>query len=158
MVMPRMVGETDKARYGAALAQRWMREDALKRSTLDHGVFPTTAQGLEALVRRPAVGTLAPHWPEGGSLEKQEGPKDPWGNASISLSPGQHSPDDALQSFGADGLAGGAGYHAAIDSWRVSRCVGVAMHASGLRCCRAWAWPRGRCGGRHQQRGPRRYR
>src|SRR5262245_33269832 len=65
IVMPRIVGETDKARYGAALAQMRILEDALKRYKLDNGVFPTTDQGLEALVRRPTSGILPRGWPEG---------------------------------------------------------------------------------------------
>ena len=121
IVMPRIVGETDKARYGAALAQMCILEDSLKRYKLDNGVFPTTEQGLDALVRRPGVGRLVPNWPEGGYLDKQEVPRDPWGNPYIYISPGQHSPDYDLKSLGADGLEGGDGYNADIESWRVSR-------------------------------------
>src|SRR6266481_3818947 len=120
IVMPRIVGETDKARYGAALAQMRILEDALKRYKLDNGVFPTTDQGLEALVRRPTSRILPRGWPEGGYLDKQEIPRDPWGNTYVSISPGQHSPDYDIKSFGADGLEGGDGYNADIESWRIS--------------------------------------
>src|SRR5437870_275432 len=71
IVMPRIVGETDKARYGAALAQMRILEDALKRYKLDNGIFPTTDQGLEALVRRPTSGVLPRGWPEGGYVDRQ---------------------------------------------------------------------------------------
>jgi len=121
IVMPRIVGETDKARYGAALAQMRILEDALKRYKLDNGVFPTTDQGLEALVRRPTSGILPRGWPEGGYLDKQEIPRDPWGNMYLYISPGQHSPDYDLKSFGADGVEGGDSYNADIESWRISR-------------------------------------
>jgi general secretion pathway protein G len=121
IVMPRIVGETDKARYGAALAQMRILEDALKRYKLDNGAFPTTEQGLESLVRRPSVGVIPRNWPDGGYLDKQEVPRDPWGNAYIYISPGQHSPDYDLKSLGADGLEGGDGFNADIESWRVSR-------------------------------------
>ena len=121
IVMPRIVGETDKARYGAALAQMRILEDALKRYKLDNGIFPTTDQGLEALVRRPTSGVLPRGWPEGGYLDKQDIPRDPWGNAYVYISPGQHSPDYDLKSFGADGVEGGDGYNADIESWRLSR-------------------------------------
>jgi len=121
IVMPRIVGETDKARYGAALAQMRILEDALKRYKLDNGAFPTTEQGLEALVRRPSVGVIPRNWPDGGYLDKQDLPRDPWGNAYIYISPGQHSPDYDLKSLGADGLEGGDGYNTDIESWRVSR-------------------------------------
>ena len=120
-VMPRIVGETDKARYGVAQAQMRILEDALKRYKLDNGMFPSTEQGLEALVRRPSGGVMARGWPEGGYLDKQEIPKDPWGNAYIYISPGQHSPDYDLKSLGADGTEGGDGYNADIESWRLSR-------------------------------------
>src|ERR1700758_4176981 len=69
IVMPRIVGETDKARYGAALAQMRILEDALKRYKLDNGLFPTTEQGLDSLVRRPSVGVIPRNWPEGGYLD-----------------------------------------------------------------------------------------
>ena len=121
IVMPRIVGETDKARYGAALAQMRILEDAVKRYKLDNGLFPSTEQGLDALVRRPSVGVIPRNWPEGGYLDKQDMPRDPWGNVYVYISPGQHSPDYDLKSFGADGLEGGDSYNADIESWRVSR-------------------------------------
>jgi general secretion pathway protein G len=121
IVMPRIVGETDKARYGAALAQMRILEDALKRYKLDNGLFPTTDQGLDALVRRPTSGILPRGWPEGGYLDKQEIPRDPWGNVYVYIAPGQHSPDYDLKSFGADGVEGGDGYNTDIESWRLSR-------------------------------------
>src|SRR6266705_1213860 len=65
IVMPRIVGETDKARYGAALAQMRILEDALKRYKLDNGMFPSTEQGLESLVRMPSAGVLPRGWPVG---------------------------------------------------------------------------------------------
>src|SRR5262249_61510522 len=68
VVMPRIVGETDKARYGAALAQMRVLEDALERYKLDNGIFPTAEEGLDSLVRRPGVGRLAPKGAAGGVL------------------------------------------------------------------------------------------
>ena len=121
IVMPRIVGETDKARYGAAQAQMRILEDALKRYKLDNGLFPSTEQGLESLVRRPTSGVLPRGWPEGGYLDKQEIPRDPWGNVYIYISPGQYSPDYDMKSFGANGVEGGDGYDADIESWRLSR-------------------------------------
>src|SRR2546428_9448804 len=67
IVMPRIVGETDKARHGAALAQMRILEDALTRYTFDNGLFPTTEPGLEALVRRPTSRLLPRRWPAAGS-------------------------------------------------------------------------------------------
>lgn len=119
IVMPRVVGQTDKARYEQAKVQMRILEDALKRYKLDSGRFPTTEQGLEALVRQPTTGTLPRNWQEGGYLDKPEVPIDPWGNNYIYISPGQYGPDYDLKSLGADGLEGGEGYDADIESWRV---------------------------------------
>lgn len=111
IVMPRIVGETDKARYAAAYAQMRILEDALKRYKLDNGLFPTTDQGLEALVQKPTGGLVPRNWPEGGYLDKQDIPLDPWGNRYIYVSPGQRKVDFDLKSLGADGLEGGEGYN-----------------------------------------------
>ena len=118
IVMPRIVGETDKARYGTARAQMRVLEDALKRYKLDHGVFPTTEQGLEALVMPPTTGEIPEQWPLGGYLDRQEIPLDPWGQHYIYISPGANSPDFDLVSLAADGLEGGEGFDADIESWR----------------------------------------
>ena len=119
IVMPRVVGETDKARYEQARVQIRILEDALKRYKLDNGVYPSTDQGLESLVRKPSTGTPPRNWQEGGYLDKTEIPTDPWGNRYVYISPGQHGPDYDLKSFGADGLEGGDGYNTDIESWRV---------------------------------------
>ena len=118
IVMPRIVGETDKARYGTARAQMRVLEDALKRYKLDHGVYPSTEQGLEALVMQPATGDIPENWPQGGYLDRQEIPFDPWGNPYIYISPGANSPDFDLVSLAADGLEGGEGFDADIENWR----------------------------------------
>ena len=119
IVMPRVVGQTDKARYEQAKVQIRILEDALKRYKLDNGSFPTTEQGLEALVRQPTTGTQPRNWQRGGYLDKSSIPIDPWDNPYIYISPGQHGPDYDLKSLGADGLEGGEEYNADIESWRV---------------------------------------
>lgn len=119
IVMPRIVGETDRARYESAKVQMRILEDALKRYKLDNGRFPTTDQGLESLVRKPATGAIPRSWPEGGYLDKPEVPLDPWGNQYVYISPGQHGPDYDLKSLGADGLEGGEDYDADLESWRL---------------------------------------
>jgi general secretion pathway protein G len=119
IVMPRVVGETDRARYEQSKVQMRILEDALKRYKLDNGIYPSTEQGLDSLVRKPSTGILPRNWPEGGYLDKTEIPIDPWGNQYIYISPGLHSPDYDIKSFGADGLEGGEGYNADIESWRV---------------------------------------
>lgn len=119
IVMPRIVGQTGKARQATAKVQMRILEDGLKRYKLDNGRFPTTEQGLEALVRQPTSGVLPRNWQQGGYLEKPEIPLDPWGNSYIYISPGQHGPDYDLKSLGADGLEGGEGDDADIESWRL---------------------------------------
>lgn len=119
IVMPRIVGETDRARYEQAKVQMRILEDALKRYKLDNGRFPTTDQGLESLVAPPTTGAVPRNYPTGGYLDKPEIPTDPWGNNYVYVSPGQNGPDFDLKSFGADGLEGGEGYDADLESWRL---------------------------------------
>ena len=119
IVMPRIVGETDRARYEQAKVQMRILEDALKRYKLDNGRFPTTEQGLEALVQKPTIGVVPRNWPTGGYLDKPEVPVDPWGNKYVYISPGQHGPDYDLKSYGADGIEGGEEYDQDVESWRV---------------------------------------
>jgi general secretion pathway protein G len=119
IVMPRIVGETDRARYEQAKVQMRILEDALKRYKLDNGRFPTTDQGLESLVVQPSTGVVPRNYPTGGYLDKPEIPTDPWGNNYVYVSPGQNGPDFDLKSFGADGLEGGEGYDADLESWRL---------------------------------------
>ena len=118
IVMPRIVGETDRARYEQAKVQMRILEDALKRYKLDNGRFPTTEQGLQALVQKPTIGVVPRNWPTGGYLDKPEVPVDPWGNQYVYISPGQHGPDYDLKSYGADGIEGGEEYDQDVESWR----------------------------------------
>ena len=117
IVMPRLVGQTDKARYEQAKIQMRILEDALKRYKLENGRFPTTSQGLQALVQKPTSAPAPRNWPDGGYLDKPEVPQDPWGNEYIYISPGQHGPDYDIMSLGADGIEGGEGYDKDIQSW-----------------------------------------
>jgi general secretion pathway protein G len=117
IVMPRLVGQTDKARYEQAKIQMRILEDALKRYKLENGRFPTTSQGLQALVQKPSSPPVPREWPDGGYLDKPEIPLDPWGNEFIYVSPGQHGPDYDIVSLGADGIEGGEQYDKDIQSW-----------------------------------------
>jgi general secretion pathway protein G len=117
IVMPRLVGQTDKARYEQAKIQMRILEDALKRYKLENGHFPTTTQGLQALVQKPSSPPLPRDWPDGGYLDKPEVPPDPWGNEFIYISPGQHGPDYDMISLGADGVEGGEGFDKDVESW-----------------------------------------
>ncbi len=93
-------------------------ETALKLYKLDNGVYPSTEQGLQALVETPETGTAPRNWREGGYLEKNRVPKDPWGNEFVYLSPGVNGEFD-LSSYGTDGLSGGEGINADINNWEI---------------------------------------
>ena len=88
---------------------------ALKLYRLDNLAYPTTEQGLQALIARPASPPVPPNWKAGGYLERL--PKDPWGRDYRYLNPGLHGEIDVF-SFGADGEAGGDGYNADVGSWQ----------------------------------------
>ena len=92
-------------------------ETALKLYKLDNAFYPTTEQGLRALVEKPTTGRIPMKWREGGYLEKEVVPKDPWGNDYLFLSPGAHNRDFDLWSYGADGEEGGEGENADVSNW-----------------------------------------
>jgi general secretion pathway protein G len=116
IVGPKLMGSTDKAKVADAKVQIRNIESALKMYKLDNGVYPSTEQGLAALVAMPSVGTIPKNYREGGYLESKTVPKDPWSNDYLFLSPGEHGDYD-LSSLGADGVRGGEGYDADIVSW-----------------------------------------
>jgi len=116
LIVPRIMGRPDEARQAKAKIQLESLETALKLYKLDNGNYPTTEQGLQALVEPPAVGAQAKNWRQGGYLEKGKVPKDPWDNDFIYLCPGVHGDYD-LSSRGADGEPGGEGKNKDINSW-----------------------------------------
>lgn len=119
-VGPKIIGRPQEARINAAVMQIKSIETALKMYKLDNGEYPSTEQGLEALVQSPEVGQLANNWKKGGYLEKGKVPKDPWGNDYIYLSPGAQNTDDFdLLSYGPDGQPGGEEENADINNWEL---------------------------------------
>lgn len=118
LIVPRIMGSDDKAREAKAKMQIESIETALKLYKLDNGAYPTTEQGLRALVETPTVGNLAKNWRQGGYLEKGRIPKDPWGNEFIYICPGKHGDFD-LSSLGADGEPGGDGKYKDINNWEI---------------------------------------
>jgi len=118
LVAPRIIGTTDEAKVTEAKAQMRNLETALKLYKLQNGVYPSTEQGLDALVNKPTVGRIPEKYREGGYLESRKVPKDPWGNDFIYISPGAHGDYDLI-SYGADGEPGGEGYDADIESWNM---------------------------------------
>ena len=111
LVAPKIMGRTDDARRIKAVADMKGIEQALNLYRLDSGGYPTTEQGLQALVSRPTTPPVPRQWNPNGYLERA--PLDPWGNAYVYLSDGARF---TLKSYGADGVEGGEGNFADIDS------------------------------------------
>jgi general secretion pathway protein G len=116
LIVPRVVGRTDDAKITAAKADIATLMNALKLYHLDNGRYPTTEQGLRALVEKPTVDPTPANWKAGGYLDANSVHKDPWGNEYQYLNPGLHGEIDVM-SFGRDGQAGGEGPDADIGSW-----------------------------------------
>ena len=113
LVLPRFLGQADKARVTAAKTQINGFMTALGAYKLDTGTFPSTEMGLAALRTAPPN---VPSW-QGPYLPK-EVPKDPWGRDYAYRFPGEHGDEPDLVSFGADGQPGGDGINADILSWK----------------------------------------
>ena len=114
LIVPKVMSRPDEARVIAARQDVGAILQALKLYRLDNLRYPTTEQGLAALVARPSVAPVPSNWKAGGYLERL--PKDPWGNPYQYLAPGLRGEIDVF-SFGADGIAGGEGVDADIGSW-----------------------------------------
>ena len=119
LIIPKIMGRPEEAKRLKARMQIEQLEQALKLYYLDSGEYPTTEQGLNALVEKPATEPVPKRWKEGGYLEKKKIPADPWGNPFVYVSPGVHSKDFDLVSYGADGEEGGEGKYADTESWNL---------------------------------------
>jgi general secretion pathway protein G len=115
LVGPKIIGRSDDAKVADAKVQIKNLETALKLYKLDNSVYPSTEQGLAALVSKPSVGTIPKNYRGEGYLESKKVPQDPWGNDFVYLSPGAAGDFD-LCSPGADGVKGGEGKGADICS------------------------------------------
>ena len=118
LIIPRIMGRPEEARRMKATVQLESIETALRLYKLDNGSYPSTEQGLQALVEPPQVGEIPRAWREGGYLEKGKVPKDPWGNEYIYLCPGIQGEYD-LMSYGADGQPGGEGKNRDVNNWEL---------------------------------------
>ncbi|MDA8384177.1 MAG: type II secretion system major pseudopilin GspG [Betaproteobacteria bacterium] len=115
LVVPKIMSRPEQARVVAARADISTIMQALKLYELDNGTYPTTDQGLSALVSRPTVPPIPANWKPGGYLERL--PKDPWGREYLYLNPGVHGRIDVF-SYGPQGQPGGQGEDAEIGSWQ----------------------------------------
>lgn len=113
IVAPNVIGRIDDAQVTRVQGDLHGVENALKFYRLDNFRYPTTEQGLEALVNKPADPTLT-NWKTGGYLDRL--PKDPWGNRYLYLNPGNHGEVD-VYTLGADGRPGGEGLDADMGNW-----------------------------------------
>lgn len=114
IIVPQVVGKVDDARVARAKADVSALVTALNLYKLDNFTYPSTDQGLDALIAKPAGQPDAPNWKQGGYVERL--PKDPWGRDYQYLSPGQRGEID-VYSLGADGQLGGEGYAADVGNW-----------------------------------------
>ena len=114
IIVPKIMDRPDEARRVAARSDIGAIVQGLKLYRLDNGTYPTTDQGLQALVQRPAANPVPPNWKAGGYLERL--PKDPWGGDYQYLQPGVKGEIDVF-SLGADHARGGEGNNADIGNW-----------------------------------------
>jgi len=116
IVVPRILERPEQARRTKATVDIKGIEESLGLFKLDNGFYPSTEQGLQALVMKPETGRIPSRYPEDAYLKKV--PVDPWGSPYIYLSPGVHDRYDII-SYGADGEPGGEGNDADVNSWEL---------------------------------------
>ncbi len=115
IVAPNVIGRVDDANVTKAKSEIRVLESALKFYRLDNFNYPTSEQGLEALVSKPNDPNIR-NWKSGGYLERSTLPLDPWGNPYQYLNPGSKGEID-VYSFGRDGKPGGEDIDADIGNW-----------------------------------------
>jgi len=113
IIMPKILDRPEQARRVKAKADIRSIQSMLATFKIDTGRFPTTSEGLQALVTNPGV----KNYSREGYLERT--PNDPWGNRYIYICPGLHSKDYDLESYGKDGEDGGTDDDADIESWNI---------------------------------------
>ena len=118
LIVPRIMGRPEEAKQLKAKLTIESLETSLRLYKLDNGSYPTTEQGLQALIERPDTGNVPKSYRDGGYLEKGKVPKDSWENEFVYLSPGVNGEYDVI-SYGADGVPGGEGKNKDINSWEL---------------------------------------
>lgn len=115
IVAPQVIGRVDDAQIEKARADIRNIDSAMKFYRLDNFAYPTTEQGIEALVTKPADPNVR-NWKSGGYLDRV--PNDPWGNPYLYLNPGNNAEID-IYTLGRDGRPGGEGVDADIGNWNI---------------------------------------
>jgi len=118
LVVPRVMDAPDRARVAKAKQDVLALQSALDLYRLDNYSYPSSDQGLEALVTQPQGEPAAAHWQQGGYIERL--PNDPWDRPYLYLSPGQHGEYD-VYTLGRDGRPGGEGLDADIGNWNLDQ-------------------------------------
>ncbi|MDH3747621.1 MAG: type II secretion system major pseudopilin GspG [Gammaproteobacteria bacterium] len=116
IVAPQVIGRVDDAQIEKARADVRSIDSAMKFYRLDNFAYPTTEQGLEALVSKPNDPSVR-NWKAGGYLDRV--PKDPWGNIYLYLNPGNNGEID-VYTLGRDGRPGGEGIDADLGNWNIA--------------------------------------
>ena len=127
IIIPKIMDKPDEARVVKAKQDIRALESALEIYRLDNYVYPTTDQGLDALVQKPSSTPLPPHWKQ--YLDRL--PMDPWGHPYQYLNPGSHGSAVDIWSYGADGQPGGDGINADIGNWNLDENSSPASGNSG---------------------------
>ncbi len=117
-IAPRFLGRTDDAKIVKAKVDLASLDMALGLYKLDNNNYPTTEQGLVALIEKPSTDPIPKGWKEKGYLAKAKISKDPWGGDYLYLSPGVHNDYDII-CYGADSVPGGEGKNKDINSWEL---------------------------------------
>ncbi len=112
LVVPKIISRPDEARVVKAKQDVLAIQNALDLYKLDNGIYPSTDQGLMALVEKPTTNPEPRDW----KTYLKTVPKDPWGRDYLYLNPGQHGEVDVF-TYGADGQPGGTGINAEIGNW-----------------------------------------
>lgn len=112
LVVPKIISRPDEARVVKAKQDVLAIQNALDLYKLDNGFYPSTEQGLMALVEKPTTSPEPRDW----KMYLKTVPKDPWGRDYLYLNPGQHGEIDVF-TYGADGQPGGTGINAEIGNW-----------------------------------------
>ncbi|MEM8848454.1 MAG: type II secretion system major pseudopilin GspG [Pseudomonadota bacterium] len=113
-IVPRVIDRPDQARVARAQSDIAAVSSALELYRLDNLRYPTTEQGLAALVTPPVTDPVPANYAANGYIDRL--PRDPWGQPYQYLSPGVHGSYDVF-TYGADGAAGGTGSDADLGSW-----------------------------------------
>lgn len=116
LVSVRVFNILKKGKRKAAMAQMKNFETGLAAYRLNNSRYPTTEQGLDSLIKQPTMEPIPRNYPRNGYMGASEIPLDPWGNPYVYFSPGLNGEDFTIISYGADGVEGGEGDNADIDS------------------------------------------